>query len=312
VRPLALLFAAALAGCSRGPEAAGTAQAELRSPDPKVRRAAVARLGHGKEDLPYLQKALQDSDREVRVRAAFQLAKLGWLGEEAIPALVDALASEAKEERWRAAQLLSSFRTRAAPAREALGRLLRDPVPEVRIQAAITLYFLDPRANEGLPVVLEALRSPDPLQAIDAAGILRAKEALPELRSRILGDARRAVVLAAADAMRRIEGSPEPAIAALDEALRANGAEVRANAAAALGNLGAAAAPALPNLLQAARDPEAAVRAAVAAALPRVARPGDAEVAAALDALARDPAAEVRAAANLALAQRPIAQGASK
>jgi len=103
-----VLFVAAvlagLAGCG-GPKdvTAGGKPIEywfeaLSSPDARLRREAVTKLGHvGPENtavLPALVAALRDADAEVRRASVLALSTCGEAGREAIPALVEVRRSD--------------------------------------------------------------------------------------------------------------------------------------------------------------------------------------------------------------------------
>ena len=95
-----LLGVAAMAcGCSKGtPTQAGGKPVsfwiqEMKNPDAKARRHAVAKLGNvGATDPavpPGLQSALSDADSGVRAEAILALMKCGPTAKDAIPALTE-------------------------------------------------------------------------------------------------------------------------------------------------------------------------------------------------------------------------------
>jgi HEAT repeat protein len=87
----------------------------LRDRDPKVRRRAVAALGHvGAADpaaVPALGGALKDRDPSVRDAAALALLNLGPASSAAAPALEAAQADRDSKVRAHAAQALARIRT---------------------------------------------------------------------------------------------------------------------------------------------------------------------------------------------------------
>ncbi|MFB7241134.1 PBS lyase [Streptomyces populi] len=169
------------------------------------------------------------------------------------------------------------------PAAAPLAPLLRDRLAEVPLgspdtydRAAPLLHGLGAlRYAEAVPEVLRLLQgTPRELRFRDAlvkaltrtlgAFGARAQEAVPALRELLAGED----AVAAADALRSVEGDVEAVLPALLGALAPErDAGRRRTAAEALGRAGAAAAPALPGLRRLADSPEIWERTAAACAL---------------------------------------------
>lgn len=242
----------------------------LRVGSPRERWEAAAALGHAPPSpavLAALTEALGDVEPFVRAEAASSLARFG------VPLVRDLL--------WQA--LGSGEPRRVASAAEALGRLrdaesmepllaaLTTAEPSVRISILEALGRLG-RA-EALPALLAALDDPVPAvrwAAAGALGQLGQAEAATALSARLVAGARRREAATAAGRRSRRRGQagePAPvrqrlawalgrtgggseAVAALVGALDDVDAEVRRQAALALGALGdPAALPALRSFL---------------------------------------------------------------
>ncbi|WP_369405024.1 virulence factor [Piscibacillus salipiscarius] len=102
-----------------------------------VRRLATAYLGEidDKAVLPYIYKALQDKTVTVRRTAGDCLSDLGFT--EAIPKMIEALKDKSRIVRWRAAMFLYEYGDETALP--ALEDALQDPEFEVRMQAKMAL-----------------------------------------------------------------------------------------------------------------------------------------------------------------------------
>lgn len=144
----------------------------------------------------------------------------------------------------------------------------------------------DPRLPEGRDPVA-ALRDSDAARRRAAAHALaerRDRAAVPALFA-TLGDAREAVRWAAAQALDRVGSTPED-VPRLEAALHSDDAYVRSFAAFTLGRLGAAAAPAIPALIEAYRREEKEGRGAAVGALGALGPLAEAAVPALVDGLA--------------------------
>ncbi|TFB22808.1 virulence factor [Filobacillus milosensis] len=115
----------------------------LEDPKMSVRRLATAYLGEveDKTVLPYIYKAMKDKTVTVRRTAGDCLSDLGFT--EAIPKMVEALKDQSRIVRWRAAMFLYEYGDETALP--ALEEALQDPEFEVRMQAKMALS----RIQEG-------------------------------------------------------------------------------------------------------------------------------------------------------------------
>lgn len=106
-----------------------------------VRRLATAYLGmiEEKEVLPYLYKAMKDKAVNVRRTAGDCLSDLGYT--EAIPEMIDALSDKNRLVRWRAAMYL--YEVGDDTAIPALREALDDPEFEVRMQVKMALARIE-------------------------------------------------------------------------------------------------------------------------------------------------------------------------
>ncbi|MCI0343396.1 MAG: HEAT repeat domain-containing protein [Planctomycetales bacterium] len=211
--------------------------AALGDPDPDVRDAAGRALAAiGSEGLAILARALSHPNDRVFDAAARAVAGAGAGAGGAVPAL------RAQLERWDRARQLVAARTLAAIGPDAIPGLvdaLGDGNAEVRKAAVEGLVRLGPKAAVAVPRLLRALRSGEPVPEREMA----------EARERF------GQPFADPDEMRELyrwSVAPVP---------------TRALAARVLGAIGPAARRALPDLLRAARDPDASVREAATAAV---------------------------------------------
>jgi len=183
--------------------------------------------------------------------------------ETAAPAVPDALELIA-----RMARTDENARLRAA-AVDALGDLGREWARE---RPVLVSRILDPVA-----AALEDGDSEVRREAADALGDLEAAagSAIPALRAALGHEddsTRRRVVEALGQIGRRLDRVPDGLVADLAKVLRDPDADVRENAAEALGDLGAAAAEVADDLRRAKDDPDEGVRRAAERALRRVER----------------------------------------
>ncbi len=166
-----------------------------------------------------------------------------------------------------------------------LGELLSDPEPAVCEAAAWTLKELGPAAGPAREALLAILESGTALTRAMAAAALsklgesRAAPGLVRLLEEIQDVENVPVRVAALDAARRLGPAVAAAVPVLRRVLLSDGDQVpsgrpvQQRAAAALGEIGAAAHVALPDLIAALQDPEVIYGAAAA-----LARWGDAAV----------------------------------
>jgi HEAT repeat protein len=163
-----------------------------------------------------LVRQLQDSDVDVRRKAATTLLQMRGEAKPAIPALTSALQDDDREVRRLASRALGQLSPEAASSVSALQRLLNDPEPSVRIAAAFAIQELDPAETSHRKVLIDAMKMGEggTIVAVGKHGA-NAKWAVPTLVS-LLEDRRPGIRRLAADALGRIG----PAAADAQDALR--------------------------------------------------------------------------------------------
>jgi HEAT repeat protein len=174
---------------------------------------------HGRP-TSYWRKQLLDPAPGVQTNTVLALSSGGA---EAVPVLIDLLHGDRgtgeTEVRLEAALALGHMGPEAEPAVPALTEALGDPSADLRLAAAEALARVGPAASAAVPAMTQLLKEGQP------ARVVRTIKAL-----------------------RRLRGNNYDAIPALIEATHHPDAEVRENAAEALGEAGPAAASALPAL----------------------------------------------------------------
>lgn len=208
------------------------------------RAAGAALIRLGADAAPAIRAKLEDP--AVRLQLMEVIAALGTSAKAAVPELVAALGDP--QARGEAAVAVAAIGADAAEAVPALGSLLVDEQadPGIRYAACYALGRMGPAAVAAEPVIRGLAESKDELMATVAVwAALRIK---PDDASLFAG-----------------------AIPRLRRALRNDSELVRLEAAVALGDIGPAAAAAIPILeLVAEDDPVKQVRQAAAAALPKI------------------------------------------
>jgi HEAT repeat protein len=231
-----------------------------------------------------LKEALRSDDASIRFNAGLDLVRQKDVA--GIPALIEAFEHESGVVRlFHASRALAELGELAVPA---LMAALASESSLTRVDAAYTLYRIDPsRFEELLPVAIAALGEDsgparDDLISFLGEGGAAARAAVPALIERLRApqeledpqawgsDAR----IRIAALLARIGEPQEEIVPALIDALRGDAASLRWGAAIALGELGEAARPALPDLLAVVRD-EAEVEAVRVEAAYAVAVHGD-------------------------------------
>ena len=226
-------------------------------PDPKIAR-------------PILKKAMEDASPEV-LDAVMDV--MAGLGEKVVPRLIEALG--VKEVRLRAAAIIARIGPPAKAAVPALVDALGDESSETRNEVLFALGAIGPEAKAAVPAIAKALRDPDMNVRYAACYALcqigpAAMPAKSELVGN-LGGADQFLAMASACALARVHPEcPETAaksVPVLIESLGEPDVMTRLHAAQALGCLGPLAKDAVPVLKKALDDPNETVRAAASEAL---------------------------------------------
>jgi HEAT repeat protein len=257
--------------------------AALRDRNPAARTTAAQCIGEKGaqalgEALPQALEGLARllRDRDVRVRSA-AIGALGRLGPSAAPA-AQALVAYLRRRRWRPSLFTVSTRWQAAAALgridpeapgicPALAEALGDSDQYLRRQAAISLRKVGPQSADALPALMDALsyRAPPMPRRLkrDRQGFVHD----------VFGSTR----------------APDDAASQTMAQWRARAeSEVHSVAIWALGQLGEAAAPAVPDIVRHLQQGEPTVRCTAATALGRMASARSEVVSALTDALTDD------------------------
>jgi HEAT repeat protein len=200
------------------------------------------------DPLPDLLRGLGSQAPADRLRAARDLARLGWLAREALPALVRSLDDDDAKVREVAAQAIGNMGPDALPT---LAGMLSHHDKYVRRNAVWAMGKLGPLARPVLTDLCDGLKNSDPRTASGAAQALGnigadAAEAVPALAEAMRGTN---IVLCrlAAKALSQI-GSP--ALSTLISHLQHSDPFVRGESAMAIGWMGPLARSAVPFLSQ--------------------------------------------------------------
>lgn len=224
---------------------------------------------------------LEDDHPAVRGAAATSLVRLG---PTAIAALEQALDKPAL--RTLAMELLAAAGSKAKPAVDNLVAALADADPATRGDAAVALAAIGPEAAEAVPALAKLLagdEKEDALRYAAAYALGRIGPASASVAETLRGLSKSEDELMASVAvwaLLKIEPENKAQVAAavpvLRKALRGKRDLARLEAAAALGDLGAAAVSAVPILeLVSEDDPLPAVRSAAAAAVAKIKAAGN-------------------------------------
>jgi HEAT repeat protein len=214
--------------------------------------------------IPFFDRALKDTDPEVRATAADALYAFGR-GPEAeaeVSRLITRLQDKDPDVRYRAVEMLGVLPRAAELAAPALAKALRDRDPWVRRRAAFALGLRGLERKATIPLLMEALKDRSAFAIFDCHAMLAAmalgrigpdaKEAVPTLtetlESSFPWDRREAAL-----ALGAIGPAAKAALRELRRALRDEAVDVRAGAAVAVWSLGRQAREALPILIEVVR-----------------------------------------------------------
>ena len=208
------------------------------------------------DPLPDLLRGLRSALAADRLRAAKDLARLGWLAREALPSLVQALDDDDPKVREVSAQAIGNMGPDALPT---LAGMLTHPDKYVRRNAVWAMGKLGPLARPALADLCAGLKNSDPRTASGAAQALGnigadAADAVPALAEAMRGTN---IVLCrlAAKALSQIG---YPALSTLIAHLQHSDPFVRGESAMAIGWMGPLAKSAVPFLTQVVRGPRPA------------------------------------------------------
>jgi HEAT repeat protein len=249
----------------------------LASKELRVRRGASRTLGEFKaapeKAAPLLIAAMADPDPQVVENVSQALAKYGA---KHVPEIAAALAD--KDRRECAVRTLGRIGPEAKAAVPQLTAAANDSVAGFRREALFALAGIGPAAAASLPTIESRLNDETPevqYAAIYALGKIGPadKSAVPMLRKNLAGDDP-FLKMASVWALLKIEGNDatlvKTALPILTGLLKDEHELRRIEAAHSLGEIGPAAAAALPLLKELAESDTAAVRKAAAEAIQKI------------------------------------------
>lgn len=232
--------------------------------------AALTPLSARAQEAASLAKLLTSDTPAQRVKAADDLADLGPKAKPAVPALIKALSDEDAQVRGHAAHALGQIGDKHAAVVDGLFALARDPEAIVRRAAIRALKALRLPHEVVIPKMAKALSSASPADAAAIVGTLAegGKESVPFL-TECLAD--KHACYWACLALGEIGADAKPAVPQLAKLESREEPEVRLQALVALGQIGPAAKPAVPQVVKALeRDKAEGVRYAAAFALGQI------------------------------------------
>jgi HEAT repeat protein len=209
----------------------------------QIDRAMDAFAALGPRVVPRATELLKDSKR--RERAMKVLGKIGPDAAPAVPALIELLKDQDPKVRTEALFTLASIGSKASAAIESGIKALADTDRDVMLTAGYFLDKMGPEAKAAAPALRKLLQSKDELTQITAAHALLSVDPDNPDNARV-------------------------AVPVMVAALKNPLPFIRGEAAMTLGDLGKAAANALPALEAAAKDEDQGVRAAAAEAVKKI------------------------------------------
>lgn len=258
-------------------KAIGLIGESLANKDERVRRGAARALVEMRvppvKAAGLLIAAMGDSDPQVRESVSQALTKLGAKNVEQIAA---GLSDKAKRET--AVQTLARMGNQAKGAVAALAAALRDPSPEFRREALFALGKIGPDSAKALPQIQAELADVTPeveYAAVFALGKIgpAAKSAAAALRKNLSSDDE-FLKMASIWALLQVEGKDpqlvKMAVPVFIKLLNDDREVRRMEAARSLGEIGPAAAAALPKLKELAESDNPAVRVVAKSAIAKI------------------------------------------
>lgn len=231
----------------------------------KERRRAVLILASAsrvESAIPFLTKALKDTDDVVRIQAAQALGRMGENAKAAVPALIENLNDkESMVSSW-SAYALGQINSEPEKTVAALVQRIADQDEDVASAAAWSLGAFALRAKKAVPTLIEALKHESVLVRVNAAqALLRIDQHEAGLKILIDSltnkDAFISSFAAEAIAQNRVHVKG-PAIrrgvTAFTQTLRHEDLETRQWALYGLGEFGAEAKSAVPAILEALKE----------------------------------------------------------
>jgi predicted Zn finger-like uncharacterized protein len=239
------------------PESTGQAPADIVQGSPPATTPAPPPTTPAPQtdEVSQLIQRLKGQDLADRMHAARALAKLGPKAAPAVPELIAALRDQTDHPvsvllRQAAAGALAEIGPEAAPAVPALRDALRDKNREVQQQAIDALVKI---GKPSLNVLTEALQHPEMgVRVKAAAGIAalgpEAKDAVPKLVQAAMTDAQAEAQVRIAASLMRVDPDNQELVLIFIRGLKHPTDEIRKLAAVSLGQLGARAKLAIPDL----------------------------------------------------------------
>src|SRR5262245_12840897 len=219
--------------------------------------------------VPALVGLMGAKDEYTRLQATIVLGKIG---KPAVEPLTRALVSADEDTRFYAAWGLAFVGAPARPAAPALIKALADKSPQVRCKAAYALGRIDPEPATALPALVGALEDGDADVRQAAAAALQplGKAAVPPLVKTLTTTDKVELRHLVLKTLGELGAAAAPTIPELKTLLRHPAKGAQEAAADALAGIGA---PAIPTLTAAAADDSDKVRALAVRALHKIGAP---------------------------------------
>lgn len=235
----------------------------------------VTTTGARQPAVALLFEALCEDDERISWSASEQFSCFDPEG-DAIEGLVRLLDDASPRVRAGAARALSSgYGAKAAAAVASLSRCVADDYPDLKQYSIFALKTIGPGAKSALPALRSAARDEDPAVRLMAAGALwdisREPDDVVSVCAAILESDDDEACYGAAEQLKQMGPWGAAAVGPLIDALQAERWTVRSSAAEALGEIGVAAAravPALSNVLE--NDEHSIVQSNAAEALGKI------------------------------------------